>query len=440
MFGMLGTLVLRRAPDDLTAVLASVVAAFATSLVTEHFHGSPVIAVVVAGVLIGHEMRARLEPGRVLALQGFWEIAAFVTNVWLFLLVGIQLSADLLLREAWPIALAVIALHVGRAVAVYGCFGALHLAGEGVPWRWQHVMVFGNVKGALSMAAVLALPANIPYRERLVAIVFGVTLITLVTQALPFRAFLTWLGVAGGGEDELAEECRAILIGARRAQAELDSLLASGLLSRHDHAERWAEYQRDIIDAERKLRTVGRGLARARRVARRARRPQGRDPRRGPARPDHRSHRGPARRRDRRTHPAGRHAARPLEDMKDAAMKIVIVGAGRAGLEVATHLTRLGHAITIVDNDELVTRRASEQHGLVALQRRRHDCRGARGGRRPPRPTSSSRCCGATRTTWPSRSSPAPPASSASWSACATTRTGRSTPPRGSIACCPRPT
>ena len=90
-------------------------------------------------------------------------------------------------------------------------------------------MVFGNVKGALSMAAVLALPANIPYRERLVAIVFGVTLVTLVTQALPFRAFLTWLGVAGGGEDELAEECRAILIGARRAQAELDSLLASGL-------------------------------------------------------------------------------------------------------------------------------------------------------------------------------------------------------------------
>ena len=48
-------------------------------------------------------------------------------------------------------------------------------------------------------------------------------------------------------------------------------------------------------------------------------------------------------------------------------MKIVIVGAGRAGLEVATHLTRIGHAVTIIDNDEAVTRRASEQYGLVAL-------------------------------------------------------------------------
>jgi trk system potassium uptake protein TrkA len=48
-------------------------------------------------------------------------------------------------------------------------------------------------------------------------------------------------------------------------------------------------------------------------------------------------------------------------------MKIVIVGAGRAGLEVATHLTRIGHAVTIVDSDEAVIRRASQQYGLVAL-------------------------------------------------------------------------
>ena len=178
---------LRRAPDELTAILASIVTVFATSLLTEHLGGSAVIAVVLAGVWIGHEMRAGLEPSRVLALQEFWEVAAFILNVWLFLLVGMQLTSELLLREAWPIVLAVIALHAGRAVAVYGCLGALHLAGSGVPWRWQHVMVFGNVKGALSMAAVLTLPQDIAYRDRLVAIVFGVTLVTLVDAgpALP---------------------------------------------------------------------------------------------------------------------------------------------------------------------------------------------------------------------------------------------------------------
>jgi CPA1 family monovalent cation:H+ antiporter len=253
--GTVGALVLRYAPDDLTAILASLVAVFATSLLTEHLHGSAVIAVVVAGVLVGHEMRQRLEPSRVLALQGFWEVAAFVINVWLFLLVGIQLSGEMLVREAWPILLAVVAMHVGRAVAVYLCFGALHLSDEGVPWLWQHVMVFGNVKGALSMAAVLALPQNIPYRERLIAIVFGVTLVSLLTQALPFRRFLTWLGVAGQAEPREVDESRAILIAARRAQLELDQLLSAGLISRQEHAERRAGFQRDIIRAERTLRT-----------------------------------------------------------------------------------------------------------------------------------------------------------------------------------------
>jgi len=48
-------------------------------------------------------------------------------------------------------------------------------------------------------------------------------------------------------------------------------------------------------------------------------------------------------------------------------MKILIVGAGRAGLEVAIQLSRIGHAVTIVDTDAAVTRRAAEQYGLVAI-------------------------------------------------------------------------
>jgi CPA1 family monovalent cation:H+ antiporter len=117
-------------------------------------------------------------------------------------------------------------------------------------------MVFGNVKGALSMAAVLALPQDIPYRDRPIAIVFGVTLVTLLTQALPFRRFLTWLGVAGETASPEVDSGRAVLIGARRAQLELDQLLASGLISRREHAERRARFQRDIIEAERTLRTA----------------------------------------------------------------------------------------------------------------------------------------------------------------------------------------
>jgi CPA1 family monovalent cation:H+ antiporter len=253
-FGALGALVLRYTPDNLTAILASLVMVFWTSLAAERVHASAVIAVVVVGVFVSRAARAVLDPSRVLALHGFWETAGFVLNVWIFLLVGMQLRTELLLQEAGTIALALIALHVGRAVSVYGCFAILRARGEVVPMRWQHVMVFGNIKGALSMAAVLALPATLEYRERLIAVVFGVTFVTLVTQGLPFRRVLIWLGVQEQSPNQGAELARATLISARRGQTELDVLLTDGLLSRKQHAERWASFQRQIIGAERVLR------------------------------------------------------------------------------------------------------------------------------------------------------------------------------------------
>jgi CPA1 family monovalent cation:H+ antiporter len=255
--GALGAVALRNTPDHLTTILASLGLAFATSLVAEHFHASPVIAVVVAGMIIGNAARDSLGPSRVLALHSFWETAGFVVNVFLFLLVGMQLNAQVLLQESLSIFLALIALHAGRAVAVYGCFGLMNLVSrEPVPARFQHVMVFGNIKGALSMAAVLALPAALPGRDRLVAIVFGVTLITLLTQALPFRWFLRKMRVVLEASDQQLDDAKANLVQARRGQVELDELLHAGLLSRMDHAERHSSFQRKIIEAEKTIRAL----------------------------------------------------------------------------------------------------------------------------------------------------------------------------------------
>jgi CPA1 family monovalent cation:H+ antiporter len=265
MLGAVGAAVLRRTPDHLTAILASGVLVFATSLLAERVHASPVIAVVVAGLTVGRAARRHLTPSRVLALTGFWETAGFGLNVILFLLVGMQIDARTLLAEAPAIGLALVALHAGRAVAVYGVFATLRgITAERVPVRWQHVMVLGNIKGALSMAAVLALPADLPSRARLVTIVFGVTLVTLVMQALPFQRILSVLKVTVAPSDVAVESAKATLIAARRGLAELDELFAAGLLPRADHARRRAAFQRQVIEAEEVLRAPHRAGGRDR--------------------------------------------------------------------------------------------------------------------------------------------------------------------------------
>jgi trk system potassium uptake protein TrkA len=48
-------------------------------------------------------------------------------------------------------------------------------------------------------------------------------------------------------------------------------------------------------------------------------------------------------------------------------MRILIAGAGRAGLSVAEYLSQAGHQVTIIDKDPLVCARAKNHHGLVAL-------------------------------------------------------------------------
>jgi CPA1 family monovalent cation:H+ antiporter len=255
VFGLVGAMVLRATPDHLTAVLVTIVVVFGAALSSEHEHASSVIAVVIVGLVLGRAARRSLGPSRVLALQSFWETIGFALNVIIFLLVGMQLDAGVLWAEAPSILIAVVAMHAGRALAVYGSFGALRLVSKDpVPMRWQHVMMFGNIKGALSMAAVLALPDSVPFKERLVTIVFGVTVVTLVGQALPFRRALLLLGVVVRPADQRLEDSRTRLVAARSGQAQLDELLAAGLISRRAHAERKAALQRDVLEAEAILR------------------------------------------------------------------------------------------------------------------------------------------------------------------------------------------
>jgi monovalent cation:H+ antiporter, CPA1 family len=257
LFGALGAAVLRATPDHLTAVLVTIVVVFGASLVSEEVHASPVIAVVVVGLVLGRAARRSLPSSHVLALEGFWETIGFALNVLVFLLVGMQIDASQLLAEADAILIALLAMHFGRAVSVYGSFAGLRvLSRERMPRTWQHVMVIGNIKGALSMAAVLALPASVPFRPRLIAIVFGATFFTLLLQALPFPRMLRWLGVIVQSSRKDLEDARVRLVAARSGQTELDALLAAGLMSRRAHAERKASLQRDALAADRVMRTA----------------------------------------------------------------------------------------------------------------------------------------------------------------------------------------
>ena len=150
-----------------------------------------------------------------------------------------------------------LALTVGRAAAVYPWLALLRLFKQTVPMRWQHLLIWGNLKGSLAMALVLTLPASIPSRDLLTGIVFGCAVVTLTVQGLTLAPVIRALGVGRtGAVARRMEEEQGQLLAARAGQAEVDRLQGLGLLHFGMFQRMRAAYQAVIARSERSLRDL----------------------------------------------------------------------------------------------------------------------------------------------------------------------------------------
>jgi len=76
------------------------------------------------------------------------------------------------------------------------------------PWQWVFVLSFTGVRGAVSLAAALALPFALPggepfpERDLILFVAFGVIFITLVGLGLGLPMVVRWLGVVQAGRAE----------------------------------------------------------------------------------------------------------------------------------------------------------------------------------------------------------------------------------------------
>lgn len=257
--GFVGSFVIRRTEDPLAEIMATTALAYGSFIAAEHVHLSGAIAAVTAGLTVGVALRREVSPQSQVAIHTFWEYAAFGVNTFLFLSVGLTTRPEVLLEHLPQTGIAFACVFAGRAVAIYVPFLLLrwlHPTAT-VPFRWQHVFLIGNIKGALSIGLVLGLPAGTPSRELLVSIAFGVTFFSLVGQGLLLGGALRRMGLIS--EDPVAldvAEQQARLIASRAAHHELEALHSQGLVPRAAYEHLRSDYQVNIARAERELRRL----------------------------------------------------------------------------------------------------------------------------------------------------------------------------------------
>jgi monovalent cation/hydrogen antiporter len=211
-------------------------------------HLSGVLAVVATGIYLGWRAPALASPPTRLRAFAVWEVLTFLLNATLFILIGLQLPVvldDLTARspaELTSYAAAVAATVIGIRFLWLFTMPYLIRALDRRPQQRARrvgaaprtVVAWSGLRGAVSMAAALALPvetdagAPLPGRDLIVFVTFAVVLVTVVGQGLTLPALARRLGVAGDANEEEREELTARLVASKAALAELDALASEG--------------------------------------------------------------------------------------------------------------------------------------------------------------------------------------------------------------------
>jgi len=181
-----GVLVLAgRTDDHLIEITLTTVAAYGSFLLAEHFHLSGVLASLVAGLLTGNigSLGSITDKGRE-AVESFWEFIAFAVNSLIFMLIGIRGAYQDFTNLLIPIAIAIIVVLVGRALAIYPLSALFSHSPLQVSPHHQHILFWGGLRGALALALALGLPPEIAQRETIVTVAFGVVAFSIFAQGL----------------------------------------------------------------------------------------------------------------------------------------------------------------------------------------------------------------------------------------------------------------
>lgn len=234
----------KRVNDVNTELAISLFSPYGAFIPADQLGVSGVLAVVTCGLVLGFRAPEIASPES--RMQGFalWSIVTFLLNATLFILIGLQLptivnglsgepagrvvgyaaivcGVVIVMRFAWTNLMTVIIRTLDRRPSQVA---------RRASWRIRVIGSWSGMRGAVSLAAALALPLHthggdpFPGRELIQFITFSVILVTLVGQGLTLPWLIRRLGVTEDGTEEESEDVRARLVIAKAALAKVDEL------------------------------------------------------------------------------------------------------------------------------------------------------------------------------------------------------------------------
>ena len=225
------------ARDPQVEITLSLITPYIAYWLPEHFGGSGVIATVACGLYMS--WNGPLLISSATRLQGifFWDLVIYLIEGLLFLLTGFQMRLLYEKSKAFPLddiliitALVAAIVIVARFAWVYPAIylprvlsKSLRRRDPSPPWQWAFILSFAGLRGAVSLAAALALPFTLangdafPYRDLILFVSFGVIFVTLVGLGLSLPSVVRLLGLLQAGRVEHIAEHESEIAARREA-------------------------------------------------------------------------------------------------------------------------------------------------------------------------------------------------------------------------------
>ncbi|MEA2321590.1 MAG: monovalent cation/hydrogen antiporter [Solirubrobacteraceae bacterium] len=227
----------RRIQEPEIEITLSLFTPYAAYIAAEAAHASGVLAAVTVGLYSVWHMNDMLLPETRLKVRSFWAAIAFLLDSVLFVLVGLQLPVvldalaprplDRYVLPAIGVAVAVMVVRMGFVLVFSAMRSRMPRVSDALPAGERVVVGWSGMRGAVSLAAALAVPvttesgAALAGRDVVLLVTFVTILVTIVVQGLTLPMLVRAVSLGQAAEDDQSEQ-RARLEAAQAAMERLD--------------------------------------------------------------------------------------------------------------------------------------------------------------------------------------------------------------------------
>jgi len=172
-------------------VIISILSAYSSFIVAEDvLHFSGVIAVLACGLTLGAVRKEKLSESSF--ANQLWSLLAKIAESLIFILAGITITLGMFVDQWLAILIGIAAVIFARVVIIFGTFPLLSLLPgiQAVNLQQQGILVWGGVRGTVTLALALSLPLTLDYWYTIQSIAYGVVIFTLFAQTMTLPILL----------------------------------------------------------------------------------------------------------------------------------------------------------------------------------------------------------------------------------------------------------